>query len=63
MGTIGNITKIVFKNKIFFTVLIITCFMTHPSFAEKISLDNISDYINGLKMVEADFLCRKNISR
>ncbi|MDG1497224.1 MAG: outer membrane lipoprotein carrier protein LolA [Amylibacter sp.] len=29
--------------------------MTYPSFAEKISLGNISDYINGLKMVEADF--------
>ena len=29
--------------------------MTHPSFAEKISLGNISDYINGLKMIEADF--------
>ena len=45
----------ILKIKILFKVLFITCFMTHPSFAEKISLSNISDYINGLKMVEADF--------
>jgi len=55
MGTIENITKIVFKNKIFFTVLIITCLITHTSFAEKISLNKISNYINNLTVLKADF--------
>lgn len=55
MKTIETVIEIMLKIKIFFKVLFITCFMTYPSFAEKISLGNISDYINGLKMVEADF--------
>jgi len=55
MKIVGNIIIMILKIKILFKVLLITCFMIHPSFAEKISLDNISDYINGLKMIEADF--------
>ena len=55
MKIVETVIKMMLKIKILFKVLFITCFMTHPSFAEKISLSNISDYINGLKMVEADF--------
>ena len=55
MKIVETVIKMMLKIKILFRVLFITCFMTHPSFAEKISLSNISDYINGLKMVEADF--------
>ena len=55
MKIVGNIIIMILKIKILFKVLFITCFMTHPSFAEKISLGNISDYINGLKMIEANF--------
>ena len=55
MKIVENFIIMILKIKILFKVLFITCFMTHPSFAEKISLGNISDYINGLKMVEADF--------
>ena len=55
MKIVGNIIIMILKIKILFKVLFIACFMTHPSFAEKISLGNISDYINGLKMIEADF--------
>ena len=55
MKIVETVIKMMLKIKIVFKVLFITCFMTHPSFAEKISLGNISDYINGLKMVEADF--------
>ncbi|MDB9766218.1 outer membrane lipoprotein carrier protein LolA [Amylibacter sp.] len=55
MKIVETVIKMMLKIKILFKILFITSFMTHPSFAEKISLDNISEYINGLKMVEADF--------
>ena len=55
MGIIKVTIKMIFKTKIFFEVLIITYLITCPSFAEKISLDRISNYINELTMLKADF--------
>ena len=47
--------KIILKIKILIKVLIIISCSSHPSLAEKISLNKISDYINGLTTLQADF--------
>jgi len=47
--------KIILKIKILIKVLIIISCSPHPSLAEKISLNKISDYINGLTTLQADF--------
>ena len=47
--------KIILKIKILIKVLIIISCSSHPSLAEKISLNKISDYINGLTSLQADF--------
>ena len=47
--------KIILKIKILIKVLIIISCSSHPSLAEKISLNKISDYINGLISLQADF--------
>ena len=47
--------KIILKIKILIKILIIISCSSHPSLAEKISLNKISDYINGLTTLEADF--------
>ena len=47
--------KIILKIKILIKVLIIISCTSHPSLAEKISLNKISDYINGLTSLQADF--------
>ena len=47
--------KIILKTKILIKVLIIISCSSHPSLAEKISLNKISDYINGLTTLQADF--------
>ena len=47
--------KIILKIKILIKVLIIISCSSHPSLAERISLNKISDYINGLTTLQADF--------
>ena len=47
--------KIILKIKILIKILIIISCSSHPSLAEKISLNKISDYINGLTSLQADF--------
>ena len=47
--------KIILKIKVLIKVLIIISCSPHPSLAEKISLNKISDYINGLTTLQADF--------
>jgi len=47
--------KIILKIRILIKVLIIISCSPHPSLAEKISLNKISDYINGLTTLQADF--------
>ena len=47
--------KIILKIKILIKVLIIISCSSHPSLAEKNSLNKISDYINGLTSLQADF--------
>ena len=47
--------KIILKIKILIKILIIISCSSHPSLAEKISLNKISDYINGLTTLQADF--------
>ena len=47
--------KIILKIKILIKVLIIISCSPHPSLAERISLNKISDYINGLTTLQADF--------
>ena len=47
--------KIILKIKILLKVLIIISCSSHPSLAEKISLNKISDYINELTSLQADF--------
>ena len=47
--------KIILKIKILLKVLIIISCSSHPSLAEKISLNKISDYINELTTLQADF--------
>ena len=47
--------KIILKIKILIKILIIISCSPHPSLAEKISLNKISDYINGLTTLQADF--------
>ncbi|MDA9301955.1 outer membrane lipoprotein carrier protein LolA [Amylibacter sp.] len=50
-----SIIKIILKIKIFLTISLITLCVAKPSFAEKISLDDLNDYINGLSTVKANF--------
>ena len=50
-----SIIKIILKIKIFLTISLITLCVAKSSFAEKISLDNLNDYINGLSTVKANF--------
>jgi outer membrane lipoprotein-sorting protein len=47
--------KIILKIKILIKILIIISCSSHPSLAERISLNKISDYINGLTTLQADF--------
>jgi len=47
--------KIILRTKKNLKVFMITFLFTHPSFAEKISLNTISNYINELTMLKADF--------
>ena len=47
--------KIILKIKILIKILIIVSCTSHPSLAERISLNKISDYINGLTTLQADF--------
>ena len=47
--------KIILKIKILLKVLIIISCTSHPSLAEKVSLNKISDYINELTTLQADF--------
>ena len=47
--------KIILKIKILIKILIIISCSSHPSLAERISLNKISDYINGLTSLQADF--------
>jgi outer membrane lipoprotein-sorting protein len=47
--------KIILKIKILIKILIIISYSSHPSLAERISLNKISDYINGLTTLQADF--------
>ena len=47
--------KIILRIKILIKILIIISCSSHPSLAEKISLNKISDYINGLTSLQADF--------
>ena len=47
--------KIILKIKILIKILIIISCSSHPSLAERISLNEISDYINGLTTLQADF--------
>ena len=47
--------KIILKIKILIKILIIITCSSHPSLAERISLNKISDYINGLTTLQADF--------
>jgi outer membrane lipoprotein-sorting protein len=47
--------KIILKIKILIKVLIIIFYSSHPSLAERVSLNRISDYINGLTTLQADF--------
>jgi len=47
--------KIILKIKILIKILIIISCTSHPSLAERISLNKISDYINGLTTLQADF--------
>ena len=51
MKIIVNIIKLICKTK----VLIIIFCVSQPTFAEKISLNEINNYINGLTMLQADF--------
>jgi outer membrane lipoprotein-sorting protein len=51
MKIIVNIIKLICKTKI---LIIIFC-ISQPTFAEKISLNEINNYINGLTMLQADF--------
>jgi len=51
MKIIVNINKLICKTKI---LIIIFC-VSQPTFAEKISLNEINNYINGLTMLQADF--------
>ena len=50
-----SIIKIILKIKIFLTISLITLCVAKPSFAEKIPLNNLNDYINGLSTVKANF--------
>ena len=47
--------KIILKIKILIKILIIISCTSHPSLAERISLNKISDYINGLTTLQANF--------
>ena len=47
--------KIILKIKILIKILIIISCSSHPSLADRISLNKISDYINGLTTLQADF--------
>ena len=47
--------KIILKIKILIKILIIISCSSHPSLAERISLNKISDYINGLTTLQANF--------
>ena len=47
--------KIILKIKILIKILIIISCSSHPSLAERISLNKISDYINALTTLQADF--------
>ena len=47
--------KIILKIKILIKILIIISCSSHPSLADRISLNKISDYINGLTSLQADF--------
>ena len=47
--------KIILRIKILIKILIIISCSSHPSLAERISLNKISDYINGLTTLQADF--------
>lgn len=47
--------KIILKIKILIKILVIISCSSHPSLAERISLNKISDYINGLTTLQADF--------
>ena len=47
--------KIILKIKILIKILIIISCSSHPSLAERISLNKISGYINGLTTLQADF--------
>ena len=47
--------KIILKIKILIKILIIISCSSNPSLAERISLNKISDYINGLTTLQADF--------
>ena len=47
--------KIILKIKILIKILIIISCSSHPSLAERVSLNKISDYINGLTTLQANF--------
>ena len=47
--------KIIFKIKILIKILIIISYSSLPSLAERVSLNKVSDYINGLTTLQADF--------
>jgi len=50
-----SIIKIILKIKTFLTISLITLCVAKQSFAEKIPLDNLNGYINGLSTVKANF--------
>jgi len=47
--------KIILKIKILIKILIIISYSSLPSLAERVSLNKVSDYINGLTTLQADF--------
>jgi outer membrane lipoprotein-sorting protein len=47
--------KIILRIKILIKILIIISYTSHPSLAERVSLNKISDYINGLTTLQANF--------